>query len=54
MFWVLAVRVSEEDDEQTKHAHEGMFCVFVVSEKKLNTKNTPSWACFSCSARGAG
>jgi len=45
----LAVRVSKKDDEQTKHAHEGMFCMFVGSEKKLNMKNTPLWACFLCS-----
>ena len=35
------MRVSEDDDKQTKHAHEGMFCMFVVSKKKPNTKSTP-------------
>ena len=49
-----AVRVSKEDDEQTKHAHEGMFCVFVGSEKKPNTKNMPTRVCFLCSLREAG
>ena len=48
------VRVSEEDDEQTKYAYESMFCMFIVSEKKLNMKNTPLWVCFLCLVQEAG
>ena len=46
---VFAVRVSEEDNEQTKHTPMGVFCVFIMSEKKPNTKNMPTRVCFSCS-----